>query len=59
MFYILNYNRNIKQFIRLFANIYPYKVDNIISLISTLCMSSKNKMFMFDFPSLILKNVKT
>ena len=59
MFYILNYKRNIKQFIRLFANIYPYKVDNIISLISTLCMSSKNKMFMFDFPSLILKNVKT
>ena len=59
MFYILNYKRNLKQFIRLFANIYQYKVDNIILPISTLGMSPKNKMIMFDFPSLILKNVKT
>ena len=59
MFYILNYKRNLKQFIRLFANIYQYKVDNIILPISTLGMSPKNKMIMFYFPSLILKNVKT
>ena len=55
LFYIINYKRNLKQFIQLIANIYQLKVDNIILLNRALCTLPKNKMFTFNFSSLILR----
>ena len=50
--FILHYKSNLKQFIRLTAHIYQYKVNNMILL-------PKNKIFMFSFPDLeILDNFK-
>ena len=43
-----------KQYIQLIAYIYEYKVLNIILPNITLCITSKNKMFI-HFPSLNLK----
>ena len=51
----MNCKRNLKPFIRLIANIYQFKVDDFILPNSTLCMALKNKMLMFNFPNLILK----
>ena len=42
-------------YIQLIPNIYKFKVDKIILPNSNLCMPSKNKMIMFNFPDLILK----
>ena len=44
-----------KQYIQLIAYIYEYKVLNIILTNITLCITSKNKMCLFNFPSLNLK----
>ena len=55
LFYIINHKRNLKQFIRLIANIYQYKIENIILLKGTLCIPPKSKTFSFNFPDLILK----
>ena len=44
-----------KQYIQLIAYIYEYKVLNIILPNITLCITSKNKMCLFNFPSLNLK----
>ena len=58
LFYITNYKRNEKkkkQYIQLIAYIYEYKVLNIILTNITLCITSKNKMCLFNFPSLNLK----
>ena len=50
-----NYKRYLKPFIRLFSNIYQYKVVNIILRNSNLCTPHKNKVLMFTFPILNLK----
>ena len=53
---VLHYKlKEIFKTIHLIANIYQYKVDNIILLNTTLCMLPKSKMFMFNFPGFILK----
>ena len=50
-----NYKSNLKQFIWLIAHIYQYKVDNMILPINNLCILPENKIFMWNFPSLVLK----
>ena len=50
-----NYKMNLKQLIRLIAKIYQHKVGNILLLNGTLCISSKNEIFMLNFPSQVLK----
>ena len=57
---VLHYKlKEIFKTIHLIANIYQYKVDNIILLNTTLYMLPKSKMFMFNFPGFILNNIKT
>lgn len=49
---VLHYKLQKKfQTIHSIANIYQYKVENIVLLISTLCMPHKNIMSIFNFPS--------
>ena len=55
LFHIRNYKRNFTKSIRLISNIYYYKIGNIILHKSSLCLFPWNKMFMLNFPSLILK----
>ena len=40
-------------------NSFDYKNNNIVLLKITLFISSKNKIFMFNFPSVISNNAKT
>ena len=46
LFYIINYKTNLKQLLRLIANIYKYKGDNIILPNSTLCMPPKRNEYL-------------
>ena len=45
LFYIINFKRNLKQFIWLIAIIYQYKVDIIILLECTWCMQDVHVQF--------------
>ena len=53
LLYILKITREVKN------NSFHYKNYNIVLLKITLFISSKNKIFMFNFPSVISNNAKT
>ena len=46
LFYTINYKTNLKQLLRLIANIYKYKGDNIILPNRTLCMPPKRNEYL-------------
>ena len=52
--FVLHYKRYLEQFIRLFSNIYQYKVDIILTS-SNLSMPHKNKLLVFNFRIVNLK----
>ena len=52
--YIINNKRNLKQFTQLVANIYQYKVENIILLNSTLRILLKNLIIISVFLAIII-----
>ena len=52
--YIVNNKRNLKQFTQLVANIYQYKVENIILLNSTLRILLKNLIIISVFLAIII-----
>lgn len=55
--YIIKFKGNLKPLFRLVANIYQYKIDNIMLTNGTLSMSPENKML--NFPVWNLNNIKT
>ena len=56
---LFEFQKKLKVYIWSITNNYQYIVGNIILLGSTLCISSKNKMFMFIFRSLFIKSCIT